>query len=117
MCIFSEVSSLGGGSGEEGVVKETGQSTILVFGNHVERQFAGSMHQPTWGAALLLRPQASPPPCSLSPQVASFQVCFKTASILLFWQLSARPEAGRAKRGADPDEVFAPCQRHTDPLS
>ena len=41
------------------------------------------MHQPTWGAALLLRPQASPPPCSLSPQVASFQVCFKTTSALL----------------------------------
>ena len=41
------------------------------------------MHQPTWGAALLLHPQASPPPCSLSPQVASFQVCFKTTSALL----------------------------------
>ena len=46
------------------------------------QQFSGSMHQPAWGAALLLRPQASPPPCSRCPQVASFQVCLETTSAL-----------------------------------
>ena len=69
-----------------------------------------------------------PPPSSFSPSLFSqpssrqlsgvFQnhLCI-VASIWLFWQFSAWPEAGRAKRSADPDEVFAHCQRHTDPLS
>ena len=37
---------------------------------------SGAMYQPTGGFALFLRPQASSPPSSRCPQVASFQVFY-----------------------------------------
>ena len=41
----------------------------------IAETLSGAMHQPARGAALLLRPQAAPPPRSCGSQVSSLQVC------------------------------------------
>jgi len=75
-------------------------STSVLTPSNVE---SGAVHQPARGAALLLRSEAAPSPCSRRSQVASFQ-------------LPPWLEVGREKRGVDPDEMFASRQRHPDPL-
>ena len=81
----------------------------------------GAVHQPARGAALLLRPQAAPSPCSRRSEVASIQVkfafcIFENADASYPPQLPPWLEVGREKRGVDSDEVFASRQRHPDPL-
>ena len=63
----------------------------------------GAVHQPAWGAALLLRSQAASSPCSRSSEVASIQVklafCLLKMLTLLI-HLSSRPGLKLDERSA-----------------